>query len=129
MGYIHSLEWKSFQWIRIGKGLEQRVKLSRSSLGGNSTVNLKYTFKACESVLEVKSKKENIIIISSAIPNQCNEEGSNMRDLVFNLKGLRIETEDTKNRLRYRIKWKMKDNVTSDWYNESRYVGLLRLHS
>ena len=39
------------------KGLEQRVKLSRSSLGGNSTVNLKYTFnftvKACESVLEV----------------------------------------------------------------------------
>ena len=129
MGYIHSLEWKSFQWIRIGKGLEQRVKLSRSSLGGNSTVNLKYTFKACESVLEVKSKKENIIIISSAIPNQCNEEGSNMRDLVFNLKGLRIETEDRKNRLRYRIKWKMKDNVTSDWYNESRYVGLLRFHS
>ena len=129
MGYIHSLEWKSFQWIRIGKGLEQRVKLSRSSLGGNSTVNLKYTFKACESVLEVKSKKENIIIISSAIPNQCNEEGSNMRDLVFNLKGFRIETEDRKNRLRYRIKWKMKDNVTSDWYNESRYVGLLRLHS
>ena len=104
MGYIHSLEWKSFQWIRIGKGLEHRVKLSRSSLGGNSTVNLKYTFKACESVLEVKGKKENIIIISSAIPNQCNEEGSNMRDLVFNLKGFRIETEDTKNRLRCRIK-------------------------
>ena len=115
------------------KGLEQRVKLSRSSLGGNSTVNLKYTInftaKACESVLEVKSKKENIIIISSAIPNQCNEEGSNMRDLVFNLKGFRIETEDTKNRLRYRIKWKIRGNVTSDWYNESRYVGLLRLHS
>ena len=84
--------------------MEHRVKLSRSSLGGNSTVNLKYTFKACESVLEVKSKKENIIIISSAIPNQCNEEGSNMRDLVFNLKGFRIETEDRKNRLRYRIK-------------------------
>ena len=60
----------------IEKCLKQSVNksswtLSRSSLGGNynckSPVHIfNCTIQACESGLEVKSKKENIIIISLA---------------------------------------------------------------